>query len=47
MARKALLVILAGTLLGLPLTAQDMSLDELLAKHYEALGGVDNLKAAN
>jgi hypothetical protein len=45
MARKALLLILAGTLLGLPVSAQDMTLDDVLAKHYDALGGVDNLKA--
>ena len=47
MARKALLLILAGTLMGLPVVAQDMTLDEVLAKHYEALGGVDNLKTVN
>lgn len=47
MARKALLLILAGALMGLPVAAQDMTLDEVLAKHYEALGGVDNLKAVN
>jgi hypothetical protein len=47
MARKALLLILAGALMGLPVAAQDMTLDEVLAKHYEALGGVDNLKTVN
>jgi len=47
MARKALLLMLAGTLLGLPVTAQDMSLDDVLAKHYAALGGLDNLKGVN
>ena len=45
MARKALLLLLAGALLGFPVSAQDMTQDEVLAKHYEALGGVDNLKA--
>ena len=47
MARKALLLMLAGTLLGLPVTAQDMTLDDVLAKHYDALGGLDNLKGVN
>lgn len=44
MPRKALLLLLAAVLLAPPLVAQDMTVDEILAKHYEALGGVENLK---
>jgi hypothetical protein len=47
MARKTLLLLLAGALLGLPVLAEDMTLEQVLAKHYEALGGVDNLKAVD
>ena len=43
--KKLVLMCLAVALLAGSVGAADMTLDELLAAHYEALGGMDNLKA--
>lgn len=42
--QKMMLFVLAAALLALPAHAE-MTLDEVIARHFEALGGADNLKA--
>lgn len=46
MLRRSLIT-LAAVLVCLPLAAQDMTLDQVLAKHYEAVGGLDAWKSVN
>lgn len=43
--RKTILLCLIAALAALPVAAEEMSLEQLLAKHFEAQGGADNLKA--
>lgn len=41
MIRETALAVLAGALLTHPAAAQDLTLDEVLANYYEAIGGLD------
>ena len=43
--RKALATLATVIVLAAPAAAQDLTLDQILAKHYEAIGGLDNWKA--
>ena len=43
--KRFMIACLALTLVAGAVGAEDMTLDELLAAHFEALGGYDNLKA--
>lgn len=47
MLRKLILGLAAVTLLCLPVQADDMTLDEVLASHYEVIGGLDAWKAVD
>jgi outer membrane lipoprotein-sorting protein len=42
--RRTILLVATLTLLVLPAMAEDLTLDQVLAKHYEALGGLDAIK---
>jgi outer membrane lipoprotein-sorting protein len=42
--KKTILLCLAAALLVLPVGAEEMSLDELLAAHFDALGGAERLQ---
>ena len=41
MLRKGALLLVVGVLICLPSQAQDLALDAVLARHYDALGGLD------
>ncbi len=45
--RKAAVLVVVGALLSPPLQAQELSLDEVLANYYEAVGGVEKIKSIN
>jgi outer membrane lipoprotein-sorting protein len=42
--RKALATLATAVILAAPAAAQDLTLDQVLAKHYEAIGGLDHWK---
>jgi outer membrane lipoprotein-sorting protein len=44
MRKRVLALALAGAFAATPAAAQDMTLQQLLEKHYEAIGGLDNWK---
>jgi len=42
--RKTILLGVVVALIALPMVAEDLTLDQVLANHYEALGGLDAIK---
>jgi outer membrane lipoprotein-sorting protein len=42
--RKTILLGVVAALIALPMVAEDLTLDQVLANHYEALGGLDAIK---
>ncbi len=45
MVRKFTFALLTVALLGMPALAEEMTLEQVLESHYEAIGGLDNWKA--